>query len=171
MKDREAVFRRVFDDNYTVLMRVAYRVTGREDLSEEIVQEAFIKFYERLEQLPHDETIRYWLLRVVKNLSLNFEKRRGREGKAVARFGRQEEIVTQATGEDALVRDQVRSEVQEALMKVPYNHRIVLILKEYLGFSYAEIAESLGISEGNVKVRVHRGRLQLAEYLKQEGQA
>ncbi len=169
MMDHESVFRRVYNENYNVLMRVVYRISGRQDLSEEIVQEAFIKYYERIEQLPNDLTIRYWLLRVVRNLALNYEKRRGRETKAVYRLFRESPGEEFGSGEDKMVRDQTKNEVQEALMKIPYNLRIVLILKEYLNFSYSEIAQTLGISEGNVKVRVHRGRLQLSDFLRKGG--
>ena len=51
-------------------------------------------------------------------------------------------------------------------MEIPYNLRVVLILKEYGKMSYKEIGAALGISEGNVKVRVFRGREKLAKLLK-----
>jgi len=54
------------------------------------------------------------------------------------------------------------------LEKLPENLRIVLILKEYGGLNYKEIGRSLGISEGNVKVRVFRARERLSGLLDAE---
>ncbi|OHD13704.1 MAG: hypothetical protein A2Z96_07315 [Spirochaetes bacterium GWB1_48_6] len=158
-------FTQVFDAHYTLLMRVVYRITGREDVAEEIVQEAFIKYYERVDILPRDEGVKYWLLRVVRNLALNYEKRRGRERKAVEKFFHETRTVSTHEGESSLLKQVAVEEVQAALLEVPYNLRIVLILKEYAGFNYQEIAQMLGITEGNVKVRVHRARTQLGQHL------
>lgn len=165
-KGREEFFTQVFDENYTLLMRVVYRITGREDVAEEIVQEAFIKYYERLDQLPRDEGVKYWLLRVVKNLALNFEKRRGRERRAVEKFFHETRVSSSHEGEKAVLKQDSVQEVQKALLEIPYNLRIVLILKEYAGFNYQEISGMMGITEGNVKVRIHRARNQLGQLLK-----
>lgn len=168
MTDLRQVFRRVFEENYSLLMKVVYRMTGREDLAEEIVQEAMIKYYENIRQLPHDESARFWLLRVARNLALNHEKRRQRERQLQQNYFHAEAVATQQAADAPLLRSAERDLVQEALMSLPFNLRAVLILKEYFNFSYAEIAESLAITEGNVKVRVHRARLALAAHLKKE---
>lgn len=169
MKDREAVFRRIFRENYPVLMRVVFRITGREDLAEEIVQEAMIKFYERIDQLPHDETARYWLLRVARNLALNVEKRRQRERRVHQRLVQLRNNTPAEEGpETSLIREAEKSQIQRALLELPFNQRVVLVLKEYLDFTYEEIAKTLGITENNVKVRVHRARTALAARLKKE---
>jgi len=144
-------------------------MTGRQDTAEEIVQDAFIKYYERQDTLPKDDGLKYWMIRVVKNQALNHEKRRLREAKAFQRYFHEPKPAMGPEGEKSLVRSDTIQEVQEALLKVPYNLRIVLVLKEYTGFNYAEIAKMLNISEGNVKVRVFRARAQLASLLPKEG--
>jgi len=60
-------------------------------------------------------------------------------------------------------------EVRDALMKIPEKLRIVLILKEYEGMNYKEIAKVLGITEGNVKVRAFRARETLLSILNEGG--
>jgi len=167
MKNLQNRFRRVFNENYTLLMKVVYRITGREDLAEEIVQETMIKFYERIEQLPYDETIRYWLLRVARNLALNYEKRRQRENAINRKLIQDENTFDSETADTKLIKKFEKSLVQKALMDLPFNLRVVLVLKEYFKFSYEEIGQALGITEGNVKVRIHRARLALASRLKQ----
>jgi RNA polymerase sigma-70 factor (ECF subfamily) len=103
----------------------------------------------------------------VKNAALNYAKRKVREQKAYRRAFR-EEIRTEETGENILVKKETREEIREALEKLPENLRIVMILKEYGELNYKEIGRSLGISEGNVKVRVFRARERLAGLLKTE---
>jgi RNA polymerase sigma-70 factor (ECF subfamily) len=162
-------FSKVYEAWFPLLFRIVYRMTGRRDISEEVAQEAFIKYYERRDVLPKDEGLKYWLIRVVRNLALNYEKRKGRERRAVERHFHEPTRETGHEGERALVREETIQEVQVALLKLPYNLRIVLILKEYGGFAYAEIGKMLGITEGNVKVRVFRARNQLALLLGKEG--
>jgi RNA polymerase sigma-70 factor (ECF subfamily) len=67
-----------------------------------------------------------------------------------------------------LVKKETSEEVQQALEKLPENLRMVLILKEYADMNYKEIGKTLGISEGNVKVRVFRARERLAVLLASE---
>lgn len=168
MKDLQRIFRRVYDENYTLLMRVIYRITGREDLAEEIVQEAMIKYYERIRQLPHDESARYWLLRVARNIALNYEKRRKRESVIHQNIFQDPTRYTAESSDRPFLLSVETSLVQEALMSLPFNLRVPLVLKEYFNFSYSEIGEALNITEGNVKVRIHRARQSLAARLKQE---
>jgi len=158
-------FQKIYHDNYSLLTRIVFRITGRQDISEEVVQEAFIKYYERVETLPQDDSVRYWLIRVVKNLSYNHEKRRGREKKAYEKFSHQPSREQGPEGERSVFEAETKEAVQKALMELPYHMRIVLILKEYGGFNYHEIAQMLQISEGNVKVRAFRARSQLSNII------
>ena len=72
------------------------------------------------------------------------------------------------SGETEVLQEETRSLVQQALDRLPYNLRSVLVLKEYADLGYREIARVLGISEGNVKVRVFRARERLALLLEDE---
>jgi RNA polymerase sigma-70 factor (ECF subfamily) len=116
---------------------------------------------------PSLDEAKFWLIRVVKNAALNYAKRKGRERKAYQKAFR-EDLRTEETGEQTLLKKETREEVQEALTKLPENLRIVLILREYGDLNYKEIGRALGISEGNVKVRVFRARERLAGLLGSE---
>jgi RNA polymerase sigma-70 factor (ECF subfamily) len=116
---------------------------------------------------PTPDEAKYWLIRVVKNAALNYAKRKVRERKAYQRAFREETRIEE-TGEKLLISMETREEVREALEKLPENLRVVLILKEYGELNYKEIGLSLGISEGNVKVRVYRARERLAGLLDAE---
>ena len=160
-------FRRLYETVFPILFRVAYRITSSEEAAEDLCQEAFFRLHEKNMTFPNPEEAKYWLIRVVKNAALNYAKRKVREQKAYRRAVR-EEVRTEETGENILVKKETREEIREALEKLPENLRIVMILKEYGELNYKEIGRSLGISEGNVKVRVFRARERLAGLLKTE---
>jgi len=160
-------FRRLYETVFPILFRVAYRITSSEEAAEDLCQEAFFRLHEKNMTFPNPDEAKYWLIRVVKNAALNYAKRKVREQKAYRRAFR-EEIRTEETGENILVKKETREEIREALEKLPENLRIVMILKEYGELNYKEIGRSLGISEGNVKVRVFRARERLAGLLKTE---
>lgn len=150
-----------------LLFRIVYRMTGRREAAEEIVQETFIKYFERQEILPTDEGLKYWLIRVARNLTLNHEKRKGRERRALERVFHEPAPRSEKGALEQLTDAEASSDVQKALVLLPETLRTVLILKEYAGFAYAEIGKLLSITEGNVKVRVFRARARLAQLLKE----
>jgi RNA polymerase sigma-70 factor (ECF subfamily) len=165
--DTQAEFRRLYDTVFQILFRVAYRITSSEEAAEDMCQEAFFRFYEKNMVFPNPEEAKYWLIRVVKNAALNYAKRKERERKAYQRAFR-EINQNQETGEQSLIKKEERDEVRKALEQLPENLRMVLILKEYGELNYKEIGRALGISEGNVKVRVFRARERLTALLPKE---
>ncbi len=161
----EKRFNAEYSQLFPVIFRVAYRVTGDVGIAEDLCHEAFIKYYERHEPLPDTNQAKYWLIRVVKNMALNHEKRKSRERSALSKL---EKITPQyaESEEKRVMEEELKSSVQEALDKLPPKLRMVLVLKEYGGLNYREIGAMLKISEGNVKVRVFRAREQLEKLFK-----
>jgi len=168
--DYNREFKRLYDSTFQVLFRVAYRVTNNSEAAEDLCQESFFRLYEKNMVFPNPEEAKYWLIRVVKNAALNYAKRKERERKAYQRAFR-EDHRQEETGEGLLVKKETSEEVKTALDKLPENLRMVLILKEYAEMNYKEIGRVLGISEGNVKVRVFRARERLAVLLADAEQA
>ncbi|MDR2101976.1 MAG: RNA polymerase sigma factor [Treponema sp.] len=162
-----AEFRKLYDTVFPILFRVAYRIVNSEEAAEDLCQEAFFRLYEKNMVFPNSDEAKYWLIRVVKNAALNYAKRKDRERKAYQRAFR-ESSRSEETGENILIKQEIQAEIQRALEKLPENLRIVLILKEYGELNYKEIGRALGISEGNVKVRVFRARERLTGFLEAE---
>jgi len=166
-------FRTLYNSAFPVLYKVAYRIANSSEAAEDLCQEAFFRLHEKNMVFPNPEEALYWLIRVVKNAALNYAKRKQRERKAYQRAFR-EDTRQSETGEGELVKKETKDEVLEALNKLPENLRIVLVFKEYAEMNYKEIGRVLGISEGNVKVRVFRARERLAvllrELMGEEGQ-
>ncbi|MDR1400429.1 MAG: RNA polymerase sigma factor [Treponema sp.] len=160
----ETEFRALYETVFPILFRVAYRIAGSEEAAEDLSQEAFFRLHEKNMVFPNPEEAKYWLIRVVKNTALNYAKRKERERRAYQKAFREDTRETE-TGEQILIKEETQMEIQKALEKLPENLRMVLVLKEYGELNYKEIGRALGISEGNVKVRVFRARERLASLL------
>jgi RNA polymerase sigma-70 factor (ECF subfamily) len=163
----DADFRAIYQATMPVLFKVAVRIAGNEEAAEDLCHDALIKMTEKDMQFPSINDAKYWLIRVVKNASLNYAKRKGRERKAYER-ALKEDRRTIDSGETVLLKEDAIKRVQSALDLLPVNSRTVLQLKEYGELNYKEIGRVLGITEGNVKVRVFRAREQLSKLIGEE---
>jgi len=160
----EEKFRRLYTAAFPILFRIACRITTNEEAAEDVCQEAFFRLHEKGMVFPNLDEAKYWLIRVVKNSALNYAKRKERERRAYQRAFR-EEHRSEENGEKDFLKKETRQEVTEALEQLPESLRMVLVLKEYGELNYKEIGRALGISEGNVKVRVFRARERLSVLL------
>lgn len=159
-------FRLVYDSCYKTLVRICYHVVYDLDTAKELVQEAFERFYLKNMSFPSEDEARYWLIRVAKNLALNHLRRFHREQAMVEKV--KLSVATGGASSDAqkaLDDSETVRQVRKAVMALPDNLRMVVILKEYGDLDYKAIGKILGITEGNVKVRVHRARKKLEEAL------
>ena len=161
----EKDFDGIYERNFSLLMRVLIYMTGNVAAAEDICQEAFVRFHQRAEGFASPEDAKFWLVRVAKNLALNYEKRKKREAKAYRKFFR-DAPRPQESGEEAYLKKETSLKVAEALGRLPAKLREALVLKEYGDLPYREIAGILKISEGNVKVRVFRAREWLAAFFR-----
>ena len=163
-----AAFKALYDETFTMLFRVARRITNSDEAAEDVVHDSYIKVVERWGIFPTRDDAKYWLIRVVKNNALNWIKRKGREQKVYQRYFKEVDAVSESPEEETL-KGEVTRDMRRYLDKLPEKFRMVLVLKEYGMLNYKEIGRVLGIAEGNVKVRVFRAREALAEMMREEG--
>lgn len=160
----DADFKTIYDATMQLLFRISYRIVNDEEAAEDLAHDSLIKANEKSLAFPSLNDAKYWLIRVVKNASLNYVKRKGRERKAYQKV-LYEERHTVPSGETDLLKAESVKKAREALSQLPEKLREVLVLREYGDLNYKEIGKTLGITEGNVKVRVFRAREQLAKML------
>jgi RNA polymerase sigma-70 factor, ECF subfamily len=162
--DQSYTFREVYDEVFPVLFKVVYHIIRDKTVTEDLCQEAFIRYYNKRIPLPNQQESRYWLIRVAKNLAFNYRKRKKREGVAVDRIKHQGQNV-QEDSQLNIIKDETRTMIKNAVDDLPEKYKSVLILKEYGELNYKEIAKILHISENNVKIRVYRARVLLEKKL------
>ena len=162
--EKDSDFRKIYNAVMQLLFRISFRVVNEEEVAEDLVHDSLIKMREKKLVFPSMDDAKYWLIRVVKNASLNYAKRKTRERKAYERALR-EDTRKAESGETELLKAESIEKTKAALDKLPENLRMVLILREYAELNYKEIGRVLGITEGNVKVRVFRAREQLAKLI------
>jgi RNA polymerase sigma-70 factor (ECF subfamily) len=160
-------FRKLYDATFEILFKVSYKIVGEEEAAEDLVHDSFIKANEKAMIFPSMNDATFWLIRVVKNASLNYAKRKTRESSAYHKAlyeGRQQ----MESGETELLKNEAKKIALDALNQLPANLKEVLVLKEYADMNYKEIGQQLGITEGNVKIRVFRAKAQLLKIIGEE---
>lgn len=152
-----------------MIFRLAYRITGDRSVSEELCQETFMRYYRNIGKLAPGDESRYWLIRVIKNLSYNYERNLKKEKNAYIVYKEEFPLTEEENaGERKILEETAREEVQALLKALPPKWRIPLILREYENMNYRQIAEALKLSESNVKIRIFRAREKLRDLLLKE---
>ncbi len=164
----ELAFRQVYQEVFPTVMKVAYHVTYNQDVAEDICQDAFIRFYDKDIVFPSMDDAKYWLIRVVKNLAINHVKRKVRESASLEKFMKAPQVNPFRDGPTEVILQESTAAVRKAVSQLPEIYRTVIVLREYAGLNYDEIAKVLKISESNVKVRMHRARKELSTMLDRE---
>jgi RNA polymerase sigma-70 factor (ECF subfamily) len=152
-------FDEAFMLHHRAVYHTAYALLRDRGLAEDVTQETFLRLYRQQEQMPQDEHLRPWLLRVAINLAHNTIRTRTRAG------ARETEFFKQTSGTDAtttsLDLDYERSAeitaARAALAKIDEPMRSCLLLKQQ-GLSYREIAATLQVNENYVGSLIARGR-------------
>ena len=162
--ENDSDFRKIYNSVMQTLFRVSVRIVNEEEVAEDLVHDSLIKMREKKLVFPSMDDAKFWLIRVVKNASLNYAKRKAREKRAYEKALREDTRKVES-GETELLKAEAIKKTKAALDKLPENLKMVLILREYAELNYKEIGRVLGITEGNVKVRVFRAREQLAKLI------
>ncbi|TCJ28059.1 SigE family RNA polymerase sigma factor [Nocardioides jejuensis] len=144
------------------LVRLSVLLVHDQGLAEEITQDAFVALHGRWSRLRSPESALAYLRQTVVNRSRSALRHR----KVVDRHAARERLPEPAPGaDDGVSADVRRAEVLAALHALPRRQREVLALRYYLDLSEADIAATLGISQGAVKSHASRGSATLRTHL------
>ncbi len=174
--DRDAI-ERLLIRAQEVAYRFSLLVCGHPEDAEDVMQDALLKTYRYVNSITDPEAFRTWLYTTVRNACLM--KRRLHAGEP-SHFVSLENGKPSADG-DALTRIDIADEarladqqlidawmdnrLREALKKLPPPYRMIVVMREMEGLSTREVATVTGMSEANVKTRLHRARLMLRRHL------
>jgi RNA polymerase sigma-70 factor (ECF subfamily) len=153
--DKDA-FRVLVEPLVEGLLKTATRIVG--DEAQDILQEGLVKAYLNLRNFKGNSSFKTWIYRIIFNLSIDYTRKNRKEdlNESALNLVKEEnnpERITQAKEE--LFR------VQKGLQQLSQEHREVLLLREVDGFSYEEISEITGVSQGTVMSRLFYARQSL----------
>lgn len=155
-----AAYTRLVEKWHSKIYRFAFRFFADEDEAHDITQKTFIKTYQSVNTLENPEKFSSWIYRIANNLCLDELKRAGRRKSTSL-----EAYMEQSAGLEAnvdlpdadLQNKELGHILQKALLTLPDEQRTVIILKEYEGLKFREIADILEEPESTVKSRLYYG--------------
>lgn len=157
--DREG-FRLLVERHGRALFRLAQRMTGNEHDAEDVVQEAFLRAYKRLDQFEDRSQVGSWLHRIAANCAydvLRARQRRDRHLEHDAEGDSADAVPAVDAGPERLAAgSDVRRGVEAAMSGMSDRERSAFALRHFEGWSIAEIAGALGLDESATKQSIFR---------------
>lgn len=156
------------------VLRLAYRILGQTQDAEDVMQQTFLTVIEKIDTFRGESLFSTWVLRIATNFALKILKKKSHEL-----------ILDQSSDEDSyesipfpefisqwkeqpsqLVENQeLKAFLDKAISQLDEKYRVVFVLRDIEGLNTEETANTLGITESNVKIRLLRARLELREKL------
>ncbi|MEM0939648.1 MAG: sigma-70 family RNA polymerase sigma factor [Bacteroidota bacterium] len=177
-KGDEKAFNQLVNHWYKRIYNYVLKYCTEEDLATELAQKTFIAVFKNLKTLKNTESFKPWIYRIATNFCHEEARRQARNKMhSIATQEHEEEKHThdQAIAESRMFNPE-RSFQQSELAKIvfeyigelPDEQRCVVLMKEYEGFKFHEIAEALSTSENTVKTRLYRGLRFLKKRLEEQ---
>ena len=142
---------------------LAYRTLGREEDARDVVQEAFLRAFRALRGFRGQAKFSSWLYRITLNLCRDWIRRERRapvvhlpEGVDPIEVA-DERVAPSESVEDLVARKQMSEAVARAMQELPEEQRVAILLKEFHGLTFQEIADQLDCPLSTVKTRLYQG--------------
>lgn len=168
-KDPER-YAEIIERYQTKLFIYLYRLIGDREEAEDILQDVFIKTYRNLNSFDTSRKFSSWIYRISHNEAVNYIKR-----KSLRRFIPWEDITAtkdklemssvEEGVDKAWMRKETNQEIDQAISRLSFKYRQVLVLRYYSDKSYEEISEILGRPVNTVGTLINRAKKKLAEEL------
>ena len=168
----ESAFEEIVERNQNFIYNLCMtRLASREDALD-LSQETFIRAYNALSEYRGESKLSSWLYRICINCISDHMRSSGKKT-TVSIYPDEEgeggmELVSEDRSfspEESAELSETTSMVRQAIAALPPEWRDIIVMREYEGMSYAEIAGLLGIEEGTVKSRLNRAKIKIKEFL------
>ncbi len=166
----DQLFEREILPHTSSVYHYALRLTGERSLAQDLTQETLFRAYRFLYQYKPSTNAKAWLLRILHNTFINhYRKATKYPVSSMEAYNEEaiyniEDTYAYHNYEDP-VEGHFGDEVTKALMQLPEDFRMLIVLADIEGFSYKEIAQITGLRIGTVRSRLHRARKILRELL------
>ena len=153
---------------------LAYRVIGREEEARDVVQETFLRAFRGLANFRGQAKFSSWIYRIALNLCRDWIRRERRAPVSQAPEGVDLADLAAERGpaesiEDLVARHDMSRTVARVMEQLPEEQRTAIILKEYHGMTFQEIADLQGVPLSTVKTRLYQGLSVLRRHLSEQG--
>ena len=170
----EDACRQLVEAHQAMVFQLAFALLGDREEALDVSQEVFLRVFRTLGSFRGDATLKTWIYRIVINQTRNRQRswmRRRRDAQVsledYASTHGEPRATAQIGADVRLERRQMAARMRAAIGLLPFEQRSALVLREFHGMRYQEIAFSLGVTAGTVKSRLARGRAALRESLKE----
>lgn len=144
----------LYNHYYSRLCYYAFKIIDNQNASKDIVQDAFVKFWDNRQNFENETTVKNYLYVTVRNACFNYVRHEGVEKRYAENIDQEE--YAEEIGLDQIIRAEVMGEIQKAIEALPDGCRSVIKLAFIEGLANDEIAKHLGISVNTVKSQKQR---------------
>jgi len=153
-----------------------YRLTGRREDAEDLLQEVFVRVVRMIGRYEHENRFDAWLFRIATNLVRDRVRRRRRAAGVESSGGQQDEpgVLEEVPDEEVDQPDDVMQtaeqvdHMQRVLRQLPAAEREVILLRHFSQMSFKEVAEAMGTPLGTALARAHRGLAKLRRLMEED---
>jgi RNA polymerase sigma-70 factor (ECF subfamily) len=163
-----SAFDELMNRNRKSVINTIYRYVGNRDHAEELAQEVFLRVYKSSRKYKPKAKFSTWLYKIVTNLCLNELRKKRADVIPIHELADDSGSlidVSSSAPDHGLERRERISMVRKSIESLPDKQRMAVILREYEGMSYREIAEAMGCSVASVQSRLQRAKVTLRERL------
>jgi RNA polymerase sigma-70 factor, ECF subfamily len=157
-----------YHTHYERVKKFIFALVKDEWAADDLIQETFIKVQQNLSQLREESKISSWIFRIAYNLCQDHFRKVSQSAKNDRISAGKSKTLKEPLFQIEFEQHQMGTCVQDKIKLLPESYRTVLILFDLMEFSHQEVAEIIGISVDNVKVRLHRARKKLKTILEKE---
>jgi RNA polymerase sigma-70 factor, ECF subfamily len=161
-------FLEIYDQHYLRVKKVILALVRDEWVADDLTQETFTRVQDNLADLRDPERISSWIFRIAYNLCQDHFRQKGKFLINDGSDHQESEIAEENSTERQFEQHQMGECVQQEIDRLPESLRTVIILSDMIEFNQREVADILGITVENAKVRLHRARKRLKALLEQK---
>lgn len=157
MQPKQIEFQKIYDKHRSKIFKLCLGYAGDRDVANDLLQDTFIKVWENLEKFRNESAISTWIYRIAVNTCLSYL--RSEKNKVKDELS---DYILETRSEEVSEKEQQVALLYKCISKLEEQDRMIItmVLDEA---EYNEIAEVFGISEGNLRVKIHRIKQRLTE--------
>ena len=157
-------FKQLFLPIRHLLFRSAFRIVGVTQDAEDILQEVYLKLWQKRDTIPKDGNLTGFCVTLTRNLSVDFMRRQ--HIKTVNDEPKEHDAVEERSAQEEMESHETQSGVMCIINRLPEAQKQVITMRDIEGLDYPDIAQATGMTEVNVRVSLSRARKYVREAIK-----